>query len=113
MTPGIARDLHLTRGHYRACVSQVATTHWQRMLQDHMLIRRDADRVAREPSLELLHDLGSLLAVSFGAHDGWPDWVRDAKHASSGGRASVVAGIRLAQCLRRVESSHLLSPRWS
>ena len=29
-----------------------------RMLRDHMLIRRDAHRVAREPSLELLHDLG-------------------------------------------------------
>ncbi len=33
-----------------------------RMLQDHMLIRRDADRVASEPSLELLHDLGRRLA---------------------------------------------------
>jgi hypothetical protein len=33
-----------------------------RMLQDHMLIRRDADRLAREPSLELLHELGKLLA---------------------------------------------------
>jgi iron-sulfur cluster repair protein YtfE (RIC family) len=33
-----------------------------RMLQDHMLIRRDADRAASEPSLELLHDLGRRLA---------------------------------------------------
>lgn len=33
-----------------------------RMLQDHILIRRDADRVASEPSLELLHDLGKRLA---------------------------------------------------
>lgn len=33
----------------------------ERILQDHLLIRRDADRVGREPSLELLHDLGSLL----------------------------------------------------
>jgi hypothetical protein len=33
-----------------------------RMLQDLMLIRRDADRVASEPSLELLHDLGRRLA---------------------------------------------------
>ncbi len=32
------------------------------MLQDHMLIRRDADRAASEPSLELLHDLGKRLA---------------------------------------------------
>ncbi|MGO9901302.1 MAG: hemerythrin domain-containing protein [Solirubrobacteraceae bacterium] len=33
-----------------------------RMLQDHMLIRRDANRAASEPSLELLHDLGKHLA---------------------------------------------------
>jgi hemerythrin-like domain-containing protein len=33
-----------------------------RMLCDHMLIRRDAARVADSPSLELLHDLGALLA---------------------------------------------------
>jgi hemerythrin-like domain-containing protein len=33
-----------------------------RMLCDHMLIRRDAARVADAPSLELLHDLGALLA---------------------------------------------------
>ena len=33
-----------------------------RMLQDHMLIRRDATRLANEPSLELLHELGSRLA---------------------------------------------------
>jgi iron-sulfur cluster repair protein YtfE (RIC family) len=33
-----------------------------RMLQDHMVIRREADRLAREPSLELLHDLGNRLA---------------------------------------------------
>jgi hemerythrin-like domain-containing protein len=33
-----------------------------RMLQDHILIRRDADRAASEPSLELLHDLGKRLA---------------------------------------------------
>ena len=34
-----------------------------RMLQDHMLIRRDAARGSRsDPSLELLHDLGSRLA---------------------------------------------------
>ncbi|MGO9788560.1 MAG: hemerythrin domain-containing protein [Solirubrobacteraceae bacterium] len=33
-----------------------------RMLQDHILIRRDADRVASEPSLELLRDLGKRLA---------------------------------------------------
>jgi hemerythrin-like domain-containing protein len=32
------------------------------MLQDHMLIRRDATRLANEPSLELLHELGSRLA---------------------------------------------------
>jgi hemerythrin-like domain-containing protein len=33
-----------------------------RMLQDHMVIRRDAERVANEPSVELLHDLGRRLA---------------------------------------------------
>jgi iron-sulfur cluster repair protein YtfE (RIC family) len=33
-----------------------------RMLQDHMLIRRDATRLGNEPSLELLHELGSRLA---------------------------------------------------
>jgi hypothetical protein len=33
-----------------------------RMLQDHMLIRRDADRVATSPSVELLHALGERLA---------------------------------------------------
>jgi hypothetical protein len=33
-----------------------------RMLQDHMLIRRDADLLTREPSLELLHDVGKRLA---------------------------------------------------
>ena len=31
-------------------------------LQDHMLIRRDAERLAHEPSLELLHELGNRLA---------------------------------------------------
>jgi iron-sulfur cluster repair protein YtfE (RIC family) len=33
-----------------------------RMLQDHMLIRRDATRLANEPSLDLLHELGNRLA---------------------------------------------------
>jgi hemerythrin-like domain-containing protein len=33
-----------------------------RMLQDHMLIRRDAERVASSPSVELLHELGERLA---------------------------------------------------
>ena len=33
-----------------------------RMLQDHMLIRRDAARLANDPSLDLLHDLGNRLA---------------------------------------------------
>ena len=33
-----------------------------RMLQDHMLIRRDAARLANDPSLELLHELGNRLA---------------------------------------------------
>jgi hemerythrin-like domain-containing protein len=33
-----------------------------RMLQEHILIRRDADRLARRPSPELLHELGKLLA---------------------------------------------------
>ena len=33
-----------------------------RMLQDHMLIRRDADRVAHGPSAGLLHELGQRLA---------------------------------------------------
>lgn len=33
-----------------------------RMLQDHMLIRRDAARVADAPSVELLHQLGQRLA---------------------------------------------------
>jgi hemerythrin-like domain-containing protein len=34
-----------------------------RMLLDHMLIRRDADRLADAPQLELLHDLGARLAA--------------------------------------------------
>ena len=34
-----------------------------RMLLDHMLIRRDADRLANAPPLELLHDLGARLAA--------------------------------------------------
>lgn len=34
-----------------------------RMLQDHMLIRRDAERVRKAPSVELLHDLGERLAA--------------------------------------------------
>jgi hemerythrin-like domain-containing protein len=33
-----------------------------RMLRDHMLIRRDAARLAGEPRLELLHHLGARLA---------------------------------------------------
>lgn len=33
-----------------------------RMLQDHMLIRRDAYRLSQEPSLELLHGLGQRLS---------------------------------------------------
>ncbi|MGO9881991.1 MAG: hemerythrin domain-containing protein [Solirubrobacteraceae bacterium] len=33
-----------------------------RMLQDHMLIRRDAVRLANDPPLELLHELGNRLA---------------------------------------------------
>ena len=33
-----------------------------RMLQDHMLIRREAARLANDPSLDLLHDLGNRLA---------------------------------------------------
>lgn len=33
-----------------------------RMLVDHMLIRRDAARLANAPPLELLHDLGARLA---------------------------------------------------
>ena len=32
------------------------------MLQDHMLIRRDAGRLARDASLDLLHDIGTRLA---------------------------------------------------
>jgi hypothetical protein len=35
-----------------------------RMLLDHMLIRRDADRLADAPQLELLHDLGARLAAT-------------------------------------------------
>ncbi len=33
------------------------------MLLDHILIRRDADRLAAEPSLKLEHDLGARLAA--------------------------------------------------
>ena len=45
-----------------------------RMLLDHMLIRRDAVRLAGMPSLELLHDLGARLAdhVQLEEHEVFP-----------------------------------------
>jgi hypothetical protein len=45
-----------------------------RMLLDHMLIRRDAVRLAGMPSLELLHDLGARLAdhVHLEEHEVFP-----------------------------------------
>ena len=68
-----------------------------RMLLDHMLIRRDADRLANAPRLELLHDLGERLAdhVQLEEHEVFPlieatipetelqtlgDRIRDAAH---------------------------------
>lgn len=45
-----------------------------RMLLDHMLIRRDAARLAGTPPLELLHDLGARLAdhVQLEEHEVFP-----------------------------------------
>jgi hemerythrin-like domain-containing protein len=68
-----------------------------RMLLDHMLIRRDAARLAGTPPLELLHDLGARLAdhVQLEEHEVFPlieatipeselqalgDRIRDAAH---------------------------------
>jgi hypothetical protein len=45
-----------------------------RMLMDHILIRRDASRLAGTPPLELLHDLGTRLAdhVQLEEHEVFP-----------------------------------------
>ena len=45
-----------------------------RMLEDHVRIRRDADLLARQPSLLLLHQLGTQLAehVQFEEHEVFP-----------------------------------------
>jgi len=68
-----------------------------RMLLDHMVIRRDAARLAGSPPLELLHDLGERLAdhVQLEEHEVFPlieatipetellalgDRIRDAEH---------------------------------
>jgi hemerythrin-like domain-containing protein len=40
-----------------------------RMLLDHIIIRRDAAKLAAAPPLELLHDLGALLAEHVGLEE--------------------------------------------